>query len=265
MQARDGRTLCFADWSDGDGYPVLFFHGIQGCRLSIRSTELVESLGGRLITYDRPGCGRSDRHLGRVIADCTSDVELIADALGLEEFAVVGMSCGVPHALAVAAGLRSRVSRVACYAPIAPYQELGHDEWSRGQDEESREYIETCLAGEDQTISLLITLEAEAQAHASREDPKDAHVFERSIFSVLGQVDDERCHLKSWGFDVGDVIAPAVIYFDPKDTVTPPHQADWLARTIPNAFLKPSDALGHGSTGDPAYDREEMYSFLIGS
>jgi pimeloyl-ACP methyl ester carboxylesterase len=265
VRARDGRTLCFADWGEEAGYPVLFLHGIPGCRLSVRTgtAELVASLGGRLITYDRPGCGRSDRLPGRTIVDCTSDVAMIADALGLDEFAVVGLSCGVPHALAVAAVLGARVSRVGCYAPIAPFHELGAEEWSRGQDEESREYIAACLEGEERAVPLFAAIEEEARAGASPDDPASASVFEQSRNGVLGLVDDECAHLEPWGFDVADVRAPTAIWYDPNDTVTPPQQAEWLVRTIPNAFLKPSDALGHGSTGDPTKDRTALYTWLI--
>ena len=35
----------------------------------------------RLIGYDRPGYGGSDRYAGRNIADCASDVRAIAGAL----------------------------------------------------------------------------------------------------------------------------------------------------------------------------------------
>jgi hypothetical protein len=49
VRARDGRTLCFADWDEEAGYPVLFLHGISGCRLSVRTvlpSSLHRSAGG---------------------------------------------------------------------------------------------------------------------------------------------------------------------------------------------------------------------------
>jgi pimeloyl-ACP methyl ester carboxylesterase len=134
----DGRSLCLADWGSSDGYPVLSLHGSPGCRLSVRGTEQVIALGGRLITYDRPGNGRSDRKRGRAAVDCVSDIAAVADALELKEFAVAGGSSGSPHALAVAARLASRVSRVACFGAIAPLEALGWDEWSKDQDDETR-------------------------------------------------------------------------------------------------------------------------------
>ena len=75
--------------------------------------------GIRLITYDRPGYGRSTRHHGRSVADAARDIADIADALGIERFAVVGRSGGGPHALACAALLPERTARIAVLVGFA--------------------------------------------------------------------------------------------------------------------------------------------------
>ena len=258
----DGRKLCFADWG-GDGYPVLSLHGAPGCRLSVRLPPITLALGGRLITYDRPGCGRSDRLPGRTVADCVPDVAQIADQLGLEEFAVVGGSAGVPPALAAAALLGSRVSRLACYAPVAPRSELGPDEFARGQDEETRGFLAAYLAGDEKALRAATEVDGEARAGASSDDPAQAYVFEQNYQGVWGTIDDERAHIKPWGFQVSAVAQPTTIWYDPLDTVTPPQHAQWIARAIPHAQLIESDSMGHGSAGDPTKDRTAMYSWLI--
>ena len=73
----------------------------------------------RLISYDRPGYGGSSRYRGRSVADAAADVDRIADALGLDAFAVVGRSGGGPHALACAALLNGRVTRTAGLVSVA--------------------------------------------------------------------------------------------------------------------------------------------------
>src|SRR5919202_5976579 len=100
LRTADGRELCFEDVGDPDGFPVFMLHGAPGSRLSGRHPDLerVRAAGLRIVTYDRPGYGRSTRHRGRTIADCVADVEAIADELGIERFAVRGGSCGGPHA-----------------------------------------------------------------------------------------------------------------------------------------------------------------------
>lgn len=75
-------------------------------------------LGVRLITFDRPGYGDSDRLPGRPVAHAAADVETIADALDLAEFAVVGRSGGAPHALACAALLPHRIARAAALVSL---------------------------------------------------------------------------------------------------------------------------------------------------
>jgi len=84
-----------AQWGDLNGFPVFSLHGTPGSRFGRHYDESAYiEVGARVITYDRPGYGGSDRHRGRRVVDCVSDVALIADALGVERFAVTGGSGG---------------------------------------------------------------------------------------------------------------------------------------------------------------------------
>jgi pimeloyl-ACP methyl ester carboxylesterase len=87
--APDGRGLTCAEWGDPAGYPVFYLHGTPESRLSRYPDEgVIRSAGTRMVTYDRPGYGGSDRHRGRTIAACAGDVAAIADALGITRFSV---------------------------------------------------------------------------------------------------------------------------------------------------------------------------------
>src|SRR3954452_11821239 len=109
VETADGRTLAFEEAGDPAGAPIFLLHGTPGCRLSGRhpDPERVRQAGLRVITYDRPGCGPPPRpaagppprHKGRRVVDCVPDIAAIADALGIERFAVRGGSGGGPHAL----------------------------------------------------------------------------------------------------------------------------------------------------------------------
>jgi pimeloyl-ACP methyl ester carboxylesterase len=267
IRTADGRDLCYADWGADDGFPILFLHGSPGCRLSVRSPEQVAQLGGRLITYDRPGNGRSDRLSGRTVIDCVSDVELIADALGLDEFVVVGYSAGSPHALAVGARLQKRALRIACYGAIAPLSELGLSAWSAFQDEETRDYVAVCLSGEEAMAERFGDMDAEYRAEASEDDPIGIAVLESTRDGVWGWVDDELATLAlGWGFSVGEVAVPTAIFSNPADTVTPPNHAEWLANAIPSSSLITSrNALGHVAVDDPSTARGDIYTWLLGN
>jgi len=263
--AADGRTLCFAEWGDLDGRPVFSLHGTPGCRLlGARRVEhglesLMRSLGIRLITYDRPGWGGSDRHRGRMVADCVPDVEAIADATGIERFAIEGSSSGAHHALAVAALLPDRVLRTACVAPMAPYEKLGHEEWSLGQDDEVREYVSWCLEGEDRMLAEFAREDARMREAATRDDPECADVFEQTRNGIWGWVDDETSAFKPWGFNPA---CPVVVWYNLTDPVLPGQHAEWYARTVPGANLVTTTSLGHGGRGDPKPDWVRLYSWL---
>ena len=148
VAAADGRTLTIAEWGDPDGFPVSRSMARRARALSGRPRERVCDVGARVITYDRPGYGGSDRFRGRRVVDCVADVSAIADSLGIERFAVSGGSWGGPHSLAVAARLPERVTRAACLAGVAPFDMPGFD-WFAGMDAVNIEEIGWALEGED--------------------------------------------------------------------------------------------------------------------
>jgi pimeloyl-ACP methyl ester carboxylesterase len=261
------RTLCFAEWGEPRGAPVFSLHGTPGCRLlnsrrvDMGFEDLLCAVGVRLITYDRPGYGRADRHRGRRVADSAADVETIADAVGIEEFAIEGGSSGSMHALAAAALLGGRVTRAACVAPMAPYDQLGREEWSRGQDDAVVEYIGWCLEGEDRLAAEVAREDAELREEAAG----DESIVEQTRNGIWGWVDDELAAFEPWGFEPAGVAVPTAIYFDPNETVLPRQHGEWLARTLPRATVVTTAALGHGSEGDPKPDWRRLYSWLIES
>ena len=132
VKTPDGRQLSTQTYGDPDGKPVFLLHGTPGSRIGPhpRGTVL-HRLGVRLIAFDRPGYGDSDRFEGRRVADAATDVLAIADAFDLDKFAVVGRSGGGPHALACAAKLPDRLTRAAVLVGLAPPVADGLD-WYEG-------------------------------------------------------------------------------------------------------------------------------------
>lgn len=116
------RTIAYETWGDPDAHPVFLLHGTPGSRLGPRlRTFDLHKLGVRLIAYDRPGYGGSDRHRRRTVVDAAVDVSTIAEDLDLKKYSVVGRSGGAPHALACAArNIGSQVASVAALVSLAP-------------------------------------------------------------------------------------------------------------------------------------------------
>jgi pimeloyl-ACP methyl ester carboxylesterase len=79
-----------------------------------------ERLGIRLVCIERPGIGDSTDHRYRCFRDWADDVAVVADTLGHDQFAVVGLSGGGPYALACAAGLGERVTAVGLLGSVCP-------------------------------------------------------------------------------------------------------------------------------------------------
>src|SRR5438270_11246965 len=80
----DGRSLAFSEFGDPNGVPLLFFHGAGStCLTRHPDDSIVEDLGVRLITVNRPGIGLSDASPGRRLLDWPADVSQLADALGI--------------------------------------------------------------------------------------------------------------------------------------------------------------------------------------
>lgn len=269
LTTADGRTLCYADWGaapsgNPDGYPVFNLHGSPNCRLLIRAPEVIAEVGVRLITYDRPGYGQSDRRgAGTRVVDHVADVEAIADALGIDEFAVTGGSGGAPHALAVAARLPHRVSRVSNPAALAPYDLMGHDDYVRDQDEGTRDYLAKVRESEAVCAAFFQQMDDDLRAGLTEDDPLREGFLEQCRQGVMGWVDDERALQAPWGFDVGEITAPAVIYANPNDPTTPPNHAEWLVAHMPTATLVSSmNANGHCEIPDADRWRRVSYAWL---
>jgi pimeloyl-ACP methyl ester carboxylesterase len=95
IRLRDGRQLGYAEWGDFGGAPVLFFHGWPGSRIEGRlGDEAARVTGVRLVAIDRPGMGLSVFQPRRTLVDWPADVVELASALGLDRFAVLGISGG---------------------------------------------------------------------------------------------------------------------------------------------------------------------------
>jgi pimeloyl-ACP methyl ester carboxylesterase len=109
----DGRRLGYAEYGDPQGRPLFYCHGFPASRLEAALLDsAARRRGVRVIAADRPGSGLSDFQPGRRIRDWPNDVIELADALGINRFAMVGVSGGGPYALACARYIPQRLTAV---------------------------------------------------------------------------------------------------------------------------------------------------------
>jgi pimeloyl-ACP methyl ester carboxylesterase len=261
VRGKNGTMLAGQCWGDPAGRPVVLMHGMPGSRLGPRPRgRVLERLGVRLISYDRPGYGLSDRRPGRTIAESADDVTRIADHLGLDRFAVVGRSGGGPHALGSAAMLRGRVDRVALLVSSAPPDASGL-RWEEGlADVNADDFadversVATAPVG---TVAEDVGLSSRAEL--IRQDPEtlirmllpelaasDRRVVEdRAMRNLLtesyreavrqgaaGWIDDIVALRSPWDFKFDEVECPVLLWHGGDDRFSPPEHTRWMANEL---------------------------------
>jgi pimeloyl-ACP methyl ester carboxylesterase len=239
---RDGRRLAYDEVGDPRGVPVLYFHGGGDSRLTRHPDDkIAESLGIRLIAVDRPGSGRSDLRARRSLIEWPLDVDQLADAIGLERFAVLGWSAGGPHALACARVLRDRVVSATVVAGLpeaAGFRQLPHDL-----------QLTFRLARRDPRLAVL------PLAQWGRRVPPPTGDAECDRAYASGRLEAFRqgsrglaCELhmlaRPWGFRPEEIRLPVSLWYGARDRVCPASIGHDLAARIPGARLTVVDE-GH--------------------
>jgi pimeloyl-ACP methyl ester carboxylesterase len=250
----DGRTLQgFATPAHDHGAPVvLWHHGTPHTGVPLRPvTDLVLARGARLVTYARPGYGRSTAYPGRTVGSAADDVAHLADAVGVERCVTVGASGGGPHALACAALLGGRVTAVGVLAGLAP-REAGWD-WFVGMRAPGA--LRSAVVGREE------------RRRFGETESFDPEVFTRADWSALerewsalgedagradaahpdGAVDDDVAYAAPWGFDLSAVAVPTVVVHGVQDRMVPVEHARRLAASVPGAVLRLEPDDGHVS------------------
>jgi pimeloyl-ACP methyl ester carboxylesterase len=262
-----GRSLSVQVAGSPQGWPVVLLHGTPGSSSGPRPRpSVLYRLGVRLISYDRPGYGRSGRQPGRTVADAAADVAAIADRLDIERFSVVGRSGGGPHALACAALLPDRVLRTAVLVGLAPSGAIGLD-WFGGMTEGN---IRDFSSASDDAIVLAEQLRRRAQRTV--DDPETliellraqmteadrrvvagvpirrmlADAYLRGLrHGPYGWIDDVLALRSEWGFTFDTIRMPTLFWHGAEDNFAPASHTRWLARQIPGAEIEVQRHTAH--------------------
>jgi pimeloyl-ACP methyl ester carboxylesterase len=203
---------------------------------------------------------------GRRVADAARDAAAVADALGVERFAVVGRSGGAPHAPACAALLPGRVRAASALVTVAPPDAEGLD-WFAGMTPFNvREYglatrspdlLDADLAARAAAIRkdpqrLVEDLRAEVSDHDLPivDDPGVRTALPRNYRAALdrshhGWTDDCLAFTRPWGFGVSAVTVPVLFRHGLDDAFPPPSHTRWPAGRITGADLVLEPDAGH--------------------
>jgi pimeloyl-ACP methyl ester carboxylesterase len=256
LKLGDGRILHVYDTGADEGsgrLPVVWHHGTPNIGSPPAPLfPAAERLGLRWVSYDRPGYGGSTRDPGRDLGSAADLVSSVADALGIERFALMGHSGGGSHALACGALLPDRVLGVVSMAGLAPFDAGGLD-WFAGMAASGVDSLRAAAVGR--------TEKQRYEASGAEYDPEFTPADEAALaggwswlLDVVGPalaqgpgglIDDDLAYVASWGAEVEQITAPTLVLHGGRDRVVPSAHAEWLADRCPAAELRLSPDEGH--------------------
>lgn len=275
--AADGRELRVWDAGEPSWPVVIHHHGSPSCGLL--PPEVLEAAAARelrIVSYDRPGYGESTRLPGRLMAHAAADVAAIADQLGIERFATMGVSGGGSHTLACAALLSDRVVACACVSGAAPFDAEGLDYFA-GMGEMNAEEINIIKQGSEAHIAWLREFDNEMRSATPEQLREQMHTLlspvdrdaltdkvaeylhasfvEATKAGVEGWSDESFAGYEPWGFDLTTIGVPTSVWHGGQDRFVPVTHGRWVAERIPGCDLHIHEELGHislivGLTGE---------------
>jgi pimeloyl-ACP methyl ester carboxylesterase len=258
----DGRRLSYAEHGLPDGRPVLVFPGTPGSRLLRLPEEATRAAGVRTLVIERPGCGCSDFQPGRTLLDWPKDVTAFADALGIERFAVVGISGGGPYAAACAYALPSRVIHTAILGGVGPVTETNLQEmprvrqvmawfarhapalvapllWLFGNPQRNPEGFYERMLSQNSAVDLEILRRPEMKAAMM------ASYRESTRNGIRGFAREGIIASNDWGFQPEQIASPVSIWHGEEDFNVPMSAVKALAERIPGCRAHFVPGEGH--------------------
>lgn len=263
----DGRDLAWADFGDPAGDPVFWFHGTPGARWQLPhdAGRLAVERGLRIITVERPGTGDSTPHVYREIVEFADDLRQVADDLGVDEFAVVGLSGGGPYLLAAAHELGDRmkagivlggigptrgsdsiVSHTMLLVPVAALLEQVRGPLTSGL----HRAIHVVKPLADPAVDVFFRLMPGDRAHMTAR-PLDRRQFTADMIdanerSGLGAaINDLILFGRHWGFELRNIRVPIVFYGGSSDIIVPYLHAERQSKRVAGSRLRTYEGRGH--------------------
>ena len=241
-RTREGVEVAYA--TAGRGAPLLFVGGwLSHLELSWAlpaERRMLEGLaqGRRLLRYDRPGCGLSDRSSTSApsLEGELAVVDAVLVAAGVEHTDIVASSLGVPLMIEWAARRPETVDRLVLYGG-----------WARGADIGStsvREHIVGLVAGHwglgADVLTDIFLPDASAGTRAAISAYQREAASPATATALL-----ELCYRIDVTDSLDQVGAPTLVVHREHDRAAPLDQARLIAAAIPDARLEVLPGRSH--------------------
>ncbi|WP_239472472.1 alpha/beta hydrolase [Streptomyces sp. NEAU-S7GS2] len=251
----DGRLLGWAEWGPLDGVPVLLCPGAATGRWLGFGAGVVEALGVRLVSVDRPGLGASTPAPGRTFSDFAGDIRQLRVLRGLERPAVIGNSQGAPFALACAEeGVASAL------AVVSGADEVAAPEFASALAADLRGFVERTQSDPVGAEEIFAGFSADAMWDmviagspecdlAVYQDPDFAVAYRRAldegfVQGAAGYARDTVLAMGRWPFVLDEIDVPVDIWYGERDTSHSPDHGALLATRMPSAHRRVVPGIG---------------------
>jgi pimeloyl-ACP methyl ester carboxylesterase len=255
----DGRKLGYAEYGAPDGTPVLFFHGSPGSRhIHADMADVATQRNIRLIAVDRPGYGLSDVKHGRTLLDWADDIAVLADTLGIGQFALIGFSMGTIYALACAYKLPQRINKVSLAGAFAPLDVPGITNGmspaisglfalaQANPVELKNTFAAIAPTPEALAAAMSASLgESDTAIFHARQSQFEAEYAETLRTGVEGLATDFVLNSQNWGFPLDTIKTETHLWCGTEDCNTPPAMTTYLSSALPNSQTFMLQGEGH--------------------
>lgn len=268
IRLEDRRLLGYVEYGDPSGPPLFYFHGWPSSRIeAVVYDEPANAARVRVISIDRPGIGLSTYKRGYKLRDWPPDVAALAQSLGLERFAVVGISSGAPYSIACAHQLGEMVTASGTVSGVGPL-----DMPDPGNYIVKQELQIISLARRAPWVARLVFRfllwrarrdpEKALSSLSARMCAADKEVLSRPIYRTFsrdrlremgrqgakGPIASIKVEGEPWGFRLEDVNAPVHLWQGEEDTLCYPAMGRYIAERLPNCRATFCPGEGHLST-----------------
>jgi pimeloyl-ACP methyl ester carboxylesterase len=281
LRLKDGRTLAYAEYGDPNGRPVFYFHGFPSCHLEVSLADATaRQRGFRLIAIDRPGFGRSDFQRNRAIGDWPADVQEVAEQLGIERFAVLGVSGGGPYAAACAAKIPQLVTKAAIvsgWGPVDRPAARSGLRWSARVTLALWRRVPLLVRLAMWYVALNARLFPRLVLRFARRQlpPADQRIVDRPEVHAMmlatlrevfrrgsrGLAREAWLFARPWGFRLQDIAIDVLLWHGEADLTVPVSMGRYVASAIPRSRAKYYPNEGHFMVFD---HMDEVLSALVG-
>jgi len=261
---KDGRQLCYAEYGDPEGVPVMLIHGSPGHRLFWKYFPEFPFLSGmRFIAIDRPGYGMSDFKKDITFTDLADDIVALANSLKIDRFSIIGVSGGGPYTLACAWKIPERLEKVIVISTMGPlvpnvikttgrtnrivFQITKYAPWlmrlnmkmlSAMQNKNADKYIRRMtykLSGSDKIAIMKKPVRNALMSMFGEATQNGSDGYAQDVINVS----------RPWPFDLSEIKKEVHVWQPEDDTSTPPAVARHLKSVIPKCHIHYVPNAGH--------------------